>query len=149
MNRGNSLLFAVAAALTAASAARLWAFSASSPATQPIRPPPVAAVTEASVATAEAQPWSRPLFSLSASGSDLPSEVTGSTGSAQLPKLIGIVADGDRRVAVMVFDGKAVRVDAQQRIGTWTVVRVDPHSALLEDAQSSFRIRLDPAASRD
>jgi hypothetical protein len=93
--------------------------------------------------------WARPLFRQPASPAGPAAEITGSTAGSKAPKLVGIVTDGNRRLAIIAYNGAILRVDERQPVGAWTLVRVDPHSALLQDGQGSLRLRLDPTSNRD
>jgi hypothetical protein len=144
----NSIALSVAAAFCIGSALRLSALLETTHSV--LRFPPPASVTvdpaRNAVDGADVQPWLRPLFGQPAAQADNPADVTGTTPAPTLPKLVGVVVDGDRRMAVIAYGGALVRVDEIQKVGSWTVVRVEPHSAVLQDEQTSFRLDLDPAA---
>jgi hypothetical protein len=149
MRKAKSIALSVAAAFCIASAWRLSALLETSPSVLRYAPPASAAVDPArnAVDGTDARPWVRPLFGLPASGN--PADVTDTTPESKMPRLVGVVTDGDRRMAVIDYNGALLRLDERHKVGSWTVVRVDPHSALLQDDQSSFRLDLDPAAHRD
>lgn len=141
----------VAAAFCLGSAWRLSALLETTRSVVTFPPPGLVAIDPArdAVDGADARPWLRPLFSRPSVPADNPADVTGTTPEMKMPKLVGVVTDGDRRMAVIAYDGVLLRVDERHKVGAWTVVRVDPHSALLQDEQTSFRLDLDPAAHRD
>jgi hypothetical protein len=149
MRTAKSIALSVAAAFCIASAWRLSALLETTPSVLRYPPPASVAVDPArnAVDGTDARPWLRPLFSQPAS--DNPADVTGTTPESKMPKLVGVVTDGNRRMAVIAYGGALLRVDERHKVGSWTVVRVDPHSALLQDEQTSFRLDLDPAAHRD
>ena len=151
MRAANSIALSVAAAFCICSAWRLSALLETTPSDLRFPPPASVAVDPArnAVDGADARPWLRPLFSQPAAQSDSTSDVTGTTPDLKMPKLVGVVTDGDRRMAVIAYGGALVRVDERQKVGSWTVVRVGPHSAVLQDEQTSFRLDLDPNAHRD
>jgi hypothetical protein len=146
----NAILLGVAAALSIGSAWRLSGLSGIQPVL--LFPPPASAAIDpphVAVNGANARPWLRPLFSQPASQLDSSADVMGTTPQSNMPKLVGVVTDGDRRMAIIAYNGALLRVDERHQVGSWTVVRVDRHSALLQDAQTTFRLDLDPAAHRD
>ena len=148
--RGIRLLLSGAiVGLSVASAWRLNVLLAPIPAAvAPRLPEPIAAEARRSSASqSEASPWARPLFRQPDSQSGAQADVTGTAGSStKLPRLVGIVADGNRRLAVILYEGALLRIAEKQKIGSWTVARIDLHSALLQDAQTLLRVRLDSAA---
>ena len=94
----------------------------------------------------------RPLFSrfdVSNGVNDAdPGAAKGRVG-ASLPRLVGVVADGDTRIAVIVHQGALIRAREKSRVGDWTVARIEPRSALLRTATKSEMLWLDPAKSKD
>ena len=150
MRAAKSIAFGVAAVLCLGTA---WRLSALLEATRSVvgLPPPALVVIDPArdaVDRADVRPWLRPLFSRPGAQADSSADVTGSTPE-KMPKLVGVVTDGGRRMAVIAYNGALLRVDERHKVGAWTVVRVDPHSALLQDEQTSFRLDLDPNAHRD
>jgi hypothetical protein len=147
----NSIALSVAAAFCIGSAWRLSALVETTQTVLRFPPPSSVAVDSArnAVDGADVQPWRRQLFSQSASQGDGSSDVTGTTPDAKMPKLVGVVTDGDRHMAVIAYGGTLQRVDERHKVGSWTVVHVEPHSVLLQDEQTSFRLDLDPAAHRN
>jgi hypothetical protein len=147
----NSIALSVAAVFFIGSAWRLSALLEATPSALRFPPPASVAVDPArnAVDGADARPWLRPLFSQPAAQTDSPADITGTTPDSKMPKLVGVVTDGDRRMAVIAYGGTLLRVDERHKVGSWTVVRIDPHSALLQDEQTSFRLDLDPNAHRD
>jgi hypothetical protein len=71
------------------------------------------------------------------------------TASTALPRLVGVIADGDNRIAVIAHQGVIVRAREQMRVGEWTVVRIEPRSALIRTTTKSEMLWLDPARSKD
>ena len=151
MRAANSIALSVAAVFCVGSAWRLSALLEATPSALLFPPPASVAVDPArnAIDGADARPWLRPLFSQPAAQTDSTSDVTGTTPDLKMPKLVGVVTDGDRRMAIIAYGGALVRVDERQKVGSWTVVRVGPHSAVLQDEQTSFRLDLDPAVHRD
>jgi hypothetical protein len=149
MRTAKSIALSVAAALCIGSAWRLSALLETTPSVLRFPPPASVAIDPArnAVDGTDARPWLRLLFSQPAS--DNPADVTGTTPESKMPKLVGVVTDGNRRMAVIAYGGALLRVDERHKVGSWTVLRVDPHSALLQDEQTSFRLDLDPAAHHD
>jgi hypothetical protein len=147
----NSIALGVAGAFCICSTWRLSALLETPPSVSRFPPPASVAVDAARIAVdgADARPWLRPLFSQPTAKPDSSSDVTGTTPDTKMPKLIGVVTDGDRRMAVIAYGGTLLRVDERHKVGSWTVVRIEPHSVLLQDEQTSFRLDLDPAVHRN
>ena len=151
MKSANAVLLSAAIALGVVSLWRIGALWGSPQlAALPAAPAPLAndAIRHFDGAS-EPRSWLRPLFSQFAPRSGPSSDVTGTTGEPKAPRLVGVIADGDRRIAVIAYNGAVLRVAEKQNVGSWTVVRVDAHSALLKDEQGSLRLRLDPSSNRD
>lgn len=71
------------------------------------------------------------------------------SAGASLPRLVGVVAEGDTRIAVIAHQGALIRAREKSRVGDWIVARIEPRSALLRTATKSEMLWLDPAKSKD
>ena len=96
----------------------------------------------------------RPLFSrpdVSNEANDAQSGAAKGRASegASLPRLVGVVAEGDRRIAVISHQGALIRAREKSRVGEWTVARIEPRSALLRTATKSEMLWLDPTKAKD
>jgi hypothetical protein len=113
-------------------------------------PPPIArqALRDAA-ASGEPGPWRRPLFTLPHAEMDMTSSISGTRREANLPRLIGVVLDGDRRLAVIQYQGALLRTAEQQKVGSWTVVTIGPHSAELSNMSDTLHLYLDATSHRE
>jgi hypothetical protein len=145
----NKLCFAFAGALCAAT---VWRISQALdlPATfAPPSPPTALNETQRQDHELNFRKWPRSLFSQTNPATTGSPDITGTTDQVKSPKLIGIIFDGKRRLAVISYGGSLFRVEERQTVGTWAVVRIDPHSAILEAHQGAIRLRLDPTSGLD
>lgn len=117
-----------------------WAF----PSGQLKRPRDLAIKTE--VASIMASPWSRPLFSRPtpanvALSSSPASEIVDEP--ARLPRLVGIVTDGERRLAVLALNGRLLRSERGATVGPSTIRSIDLRSVTLDTGGERRVIFLD------
>lgn len=113
-------------------------------------PPPARIASSASIKDAAPAPgsWHRSLFTARPSEANATAPtVTGSVSGTGSPKLVGVVINGDRKIAIIAYEGVLLRVTNNDKVGPWTVIRVEPHSTLLERAQTMSRLLLDPVAN--
>jgi hypothetical protein len=150
VRRADLGFIAAAIAMTAVATMRgstLW-HASYIPAAEPISATrPVAPLSGAS---APAKPWVRPLFSRPASGLEAEprnaNTMPGTAPGSQLPRLIGVIINQNDRVAILGYAGKVQHLQENGRIGTWTLSRIDPRSAMLQSATESHLLKLDPEA---
>jgi hypothetical protein len=123
MTRVNTLLLVLLLVLGVGSVWRLKALFVGMPSVQTASTPAAISLSQNKAEAAIVPTWRRPL--------------------------LGVLAEDGKRLAVLALDGKVLRVTENYKIGPWTVVRVDPHSALLESVQTYIRLRLDPNTDRN
>src|SRR5262249_41754171 len=97
----------------------------------------------------------RPLFSRSQNGDDT-SAVRSSRATTEpasestaLPRLVGVVSDGERRLAIIAHNGVTLRIGENKNVGDWTVVRIEQRSALIRNRSKSEMLWLDPQRVKD
>jgi hypothetical protein len=96
----------------------------------------------------------RPLFSRQQDAGDGAGARSGQAGSAppsqntRLPRLVGVVAEGDRRIAIVAYKGAILRVGEKGNIGEWTMVRIEPRSALVRGGARSEMLWLDAGSAK-
>jgi hypothetical protein len=148
MTRVNTLLLVLLLVLGVGSVWRLKALFVGMPSVQTASTPAAISLSQNKAEAAIVPTWRRPLLRLPGTSADM--DTTGSIETlAKAPKLLGVLAEDGKRLAVLALDGKVLRVTENYKIGPWTVVRVDPHSALLESVQTYIRLRLDPNTDRN
>ena len=107
------------------------------------RPPDLAIKSD--VAAAMTLPWKRPIFSRPAAATSPAGTANGPStdAHAQAIRLVGVVAEGDRRLALLSLDGRLVRSAPGASIGEWTVQSIDVRSVTLAKNLESQILRLD------
>ena len=89
-------------------------------------------------------PWKRPLFQRK------PAQSSGDekndrdiVSSIPLPRLVGIIVDGDR-IAVISRNGSLARMQQNDELDGWKLSRIEARSSLLLHDSRTYVLRLDP-----
>ena len=92
-------------------------------------------VVKGEISSATSFHWSRPLFSKAPlQKMDPANALTASDdNSPQSPRLVGVVADGENRLAILELKGRLVRSQQGTTIGSWRIVEIASHSIKLEN----------------
>jgi general secretion pathway protein N len=106
---------------------------------------PAARAERGQAAVAPAAGWPRPLFApAGAAQASAESSSKRPAPDDEIPRLIGVALDGDRRVVLLAHNSTVLRLRQGERIGNWTVTEIAVRSAVVRKGEQSQNLRLDP-----
>lgn len=100
-------------------------------------------VVKADLPSAMSFHWVRPLFERPVSQKPDNSAKPSEESPAQAPRLVGIIAEGENRIAILESKGRLVRSQTGTMVGSWRIVGIEPRSILLKNGGETKILGLD------
>ncbi len=119
----------------------IWIGPAAPP-SHPLPRPEDPAIT-ASIPTATTFRWARPLFNRPADDSAIDGTQLSPDTPDGTPRLAGVLAEGDTRLAILELKGKFFRAEFGNSVGRWRVVAIGVRSITIESAGKDVVLNLD------
>jgi hypothetical protein len=152
MSRGNGIILALAGILCMLS---VWRSAVPSDSTQlsyrPLRVAEKTGSLPVNAGVVQDRSLPRPLFSsLKIEPTDASSKGSndGQNPNPQIPRLVGIVTEGNRGIAIISHEKKIVRVFENEKLGDWIVLKIEPRAVVLRDHSETRRLTLEAGSAQ-